>query len=209
LKPAILLGASLLLTSVIPASAGGALVLQSAQIEHDVGNSYFFAGPAGGSSAFATSPFPNDAQNSAGAGPGGLAALVNLTGTGGGAFGPLAVTRHWNDYSFSVVFDIDQTYPFTFHRGIGSTDDSMATATLWREGERPVTLPTSGGLSGMLEPGHYTFSGCTYFRQPSGSIRSPYSFRGGFTDTTLTVLPEPGAAALLSLPTLCLRRRRR
>jgi hypothetical protein len=210
MKLGIVVGACVLLIAALAPATRAALVLQSAQITNSYDRySCSFGGFVQHDSGTTTDPFPNDAQNFAGVGPEGLRVLVNVMGSVGGSNSPTSHTREWRDYSFSVVFDIDQAYPFTFHKSYGTMfNDVPPYATLRREGDEPITLPVAGDLEGTLEPGRYTFSGATHFRESQPSLERQYSFTGAFKDTRLTVLPEPGALSLLALPLLWLRRRR-
>jgi hypothetical protein len=200
---------SLLLVTAIPARA--VVSLELADITHSRGSQSFFPpGPGTSESSSTTDPFPNDAKNYARVGPNGLEVLVNLEGIGSASQGN-GFSRSWNDYAFKVVFDVDAASPFTFHRTLGFTNDEVNRPILQADGHPAVPLTLFGDTTGVLEPGHYTFSGET-----RTSFVSPPAQGGSFTDiqafndTRLTVLPEPGALSLLALAALLpLRRRHR
>jgi hypothetical protein len=201
--------AATLLLSLTSLPARAAVVLQSAYIINDTGwQSIYPPNPGTGETNTTTDPFPNDDKNFARVGPSGLEVLVNLKGVGIASQGN-GFSRSWNDYAFQVVFDVDQASPFTFHRSFGFTNDEVNRPTLQADG-RPAVPLTFFDTTGVLQPGHYKFSGRT-----NTSFVSPPALGGSFidtqsfTDTRLTVLPEPGAAAFLSLPAWCLLRRRR
>ena len=85
---------------------------------------------------------------------------------------------------------------------------SLARLTLQAEGRPAVPLATFGDTTGILEPGRYTFSGDTNTRSyAGGGFFGPYDKTYSFTDTRLTVVPEPvrhlapGAAVTAPLPT--------
>jgi hypothetical protein len=212
MKLGIVVGVPVLVISALAPSTRAALVLESAQITNSYDGWSYNQGVYDRDFGTTTDPFPNDAQNFAGVGPEGLRVLVNLTGHVSDVNGLSLKSHAWNDYSFSVVFDIDQAYPFTFHRVYGEgLYEFPPGASLQREGSQPIALPMVGDVTGTLEPGHYTFSGATHFRDVTqqSSIGQRYAYSGAFKDTRLTVLPEPAALSLLALPLLCLRRRRR
>src|SRR5205085_7572356 len=112
-------------------------------------------------------------------------------------------SKSWNDYAFQVLFDVDKASPFTFHRSFGFTNDEVNRPTLQADGRPAVPLTFFGDTTGVLEPGHYKFSGRT-----NTSFVSPPALGGSFidtqsfTDTRLTVLPEPGGLSLLALAAL-------
>src|SRR5205085_4893607 len=93
---------------------------------------------------------------------------------------------------------------------IPRTGDSVTPVPRLRaEGRAPVLLQPFGTMTGVLPPGHYTYSGATDARS-FGGTNGAFSFGSAFVDSRLIVAPEPGALPLLAAPmTLRLRRRRR
>jgi hypothetical protein len=182
--------------------------LESAQMVSYTGSNYAVPpNPPGGSNTVTPSAFPNDALNSARAGPDGLRVVVNRTGHSFGIYNQQGFSNSWQDYGFSVVFDVEEASPFFYRRTQGFAEDALARLTLQAEGRPAVPLATFGDTSGILEPGRYTFSGDTNTRSyAGGGFFGPYDKTYSFTDTRLTVVPEPGAVSLLALPLLHLCR---
>jgi hypothetical protein len=136
MKLGIAVGASVLMIGAVAPATRAALVLESAEITNSY-DDWSYSSSLGVSQhdfGTTTEPFPNDAQNFAGVGPEGLRVLVNLTGHVSDLNGLSLKSHEWSDYSFSVVFDIDQAYPYTFHKAYSdSFYDFPPAARLQRE----------------------------------------------------------------------------
>jgi hypothetical protein len=113
----------------------------------------------------------------------------------------------YDDHGFRVVFDVDQPTPFTFHHGGDGFD--IAAISLAADGSPPVgpfpAVPFPVDVTGVLAPGHYTFTGDTNARAMYGA-----NFDGttSLHDLRLTVgVPEPTTLPLLAAPLVLLLRR--
>ena len=204
----IVAAAAFIMIGFVSGTAGAAGVLRSAEMRGETGATQFAPGsPLYVSiTPYGPEPFPNDLQNFAGFTPDGLKVTVNRTGSLSGHTGLLGATRQWTSHSFTVQFELDEAAPFSYVRGIGSSDDLTIRPTLQAEGQSPVPLVLWGNMTGVLPAGRYTFSGAAV---AGGAEVDFFSYRAGFTGMTLTVAPEPAALSLVAALPLILRRRNR
>jgi hypothetical protein len=197
---------SLLLCAAAP-SARAAVTLRSAMFTQQSASQ-----PRGGELTVFQGPnynFSDISFASAVVGPEGLTVVPSIRGLGGtysNAPGP-SLIKWWRDEGFVVVFDLDQPALFTYHRG---EDRRPPGSVLLRADDQPLPVFRDlliGDVSGVLPPGHYTFTGDTGAR----FLPIPVGFAGGtsITDVRLSVLvPEPALLAPLAGLLLSLRRRR-
>jgi hypothetical protein len=124
-------------------------------------------------------------------------AVHNLSAPYVNAVGQIVIGQ-FDENGFRVVFDVDEPSPFTFHHDAPDITGVLRTVTLAPQGGNAVSLPSSGDTSGVLAPGHYTFTGTMnggvlVFPGRTGSGTAPLG------DLRLNVAPEPAALAPLAL----------
>jgi hypothetical protein len=155
------------------------------------------------------SPFPNDTQNFAGVGEDGLNTVVNLTGRFSHAVGNF-LNESYTNQQFRIVFQLDEPEPFTFKATSDVYARGLTQITLQAEGQPPVPFNPFFDTTGTLAAGLYTYSGAI---NGSGGLGYTgdrfFSNSVSFRDMRLTVVPEPGALALLGAGTVLVLRRRR
>lgn len=160
---------------------------------------------------FTHAPFPQDSQNNITFDSTGMHVLANRVGSlfvNNHSLQVQGGSRGWTVGGFNVQFQVDA--PETFILVVPPVFDDAINISLVDDTTSQTIVNTIDGQTkiGLLQPGHYTYTGITY---TDGTIGFPggFSYTAHITNATLSVTPEPTSIAILFVAAGLLGTRRR